>query len=142
VSVRKKTVVAVALIGGAAVLYDCGDAIIWDGSFRLTVRLQPAEPGKVRRVWVGTSFNREWAEENLLDPEWADRTLSEVADFREPFVVDVTCSWSTSGFGRERWYAQYRVLVLRVEYADGRRLLMLEDIPDSRQTREVAIPLP
>jgi hypothetical protein len=142
VSVGKRTVVAVVLIGGSVLLYDFGWAMIWDGDFPLTVTLQPAEPDRISRVWVAPVSHQVDADEILYDHDSPDRTLKEVANFREPFVVYVTCSWKSSGFARECWYAQYRVLVLCVEYADGRREFRIVGIPNGKQTQEVTIQLP
>jgi hypothetical protein len=135
---------AVVLLAGAGVfLYDC-IGIMWVGSFPLTVNLDLAEPNRVSRVWAAAAYRREWAEEVLygFDPERPAYPLREVADFRRPFIVDVVCTGSTSGLGRERSYEYYRALVLLIEYADGRRAPIVVDTPDGRPVREITLPIP
>jgi hypothetical protein len=128
----------------ALCLYDGFGIIVWDGYFPLTVSLVSAKPDRLSRVWAGSIFRRDDAIDILShpQPERLDGVLREVANFRGPFVVDVACSGSTSGLGRERWYACHRALLLLIEYTDGRREVKVVDTPDGRPAREVTVPIP
>ena len=139
-SARKAVAATLIVVGGLA-LYDFGYTMVWDGSFSLTVNLRPAEPDRITRVWAGATYRRDYVSEFLDTPQWAER-LTAIADWQKPFVVEVTCSGAESGFGRERWHAQYRTLVIRVEYLDGHREDKVVNIPDHKQTRELAVELP
>src|SRR5262245_30112663 len=132
--------VVVAIVAAAVFLYDCF-GIAWVGAFPLTVTLQPAGPGNIARDWAGAVYRREYAEEEL---RYVGRNsaLKPVADFRQPFKVEVVCSGSTSGLGRERSYSYYHVLALRVEYADGHWESKVVDIPDGRTSREITVSIP
>lgn len=44
--------------------------------------------------------------------------------------------------GRELGYAQFQLLVLRVQYKDGQFEYVSADIPDSRERRELTITMP
>jgi hypothetical protein len=139
---RIAVVGAVALIVGGLAFYDFGYTIVWDGSYPLTVSLRPAEPDRIARVWAGATSRRDFAYELIDSPVWADNNLLVIPDWQKPFVVSVNCSGAESGFGRELWRAQYRALVLRIEYVDGRRVDQIVDVPDSKQIRDLTVQLP
>jgi hypothetical protein len=137
-----KTITAAIAVAGVCLLAVDARNVVSDGSFPLTVVLRSANADRLVRVWTAPMSRRDFAEELRDSPHSANSTLREVDNFREPFVVQVPWSSSTSGLGRERWYANYRVLVLRAEYFNGETEWVLVDIPDNRQSRTVEVSFP
>ena len=137
-----KALIALALLGGVLLLYDCVPTTRWDGSFPLTVTLEPAEPETISAVRAVALARPEWAEEVQLDPESAGARLKPIERPLEPFVVDVPCSGGASGFGREVHYVQFRALLLRLRYRSGAEEWKLVAIPDGRRSRSITVTIP
>jgi hypothetical protein len=60
----------------------------------------------------------------------------------QAFTVRVLCSGRESMSGRELSYTQFKVLLVRVKYADGANQLCSVEIPDGRSRRRVSVVIP
>jgi hypothetical protein len=78
-----------------------------------------------------------------IDPRRLELDLEKVSCLEgQPFTVRVPCSGHTSALGREMKYWQFQLLVLHIEFADGKSTYVTVDIPDGRVAREVAVSMP
>src|SRR5262249_52019489 len=137
---------AVLALAGLAVAYVQGYRETWIGFYDLAVRIDaPGDPP--RAVSCQALAHRETAEEFCeLRPGLSRRPDTDVAladpfDGR-PLVVKVKMTGVRSYFGRDLHRAQLRAVVVRAEWADGRSVCRVVDIPDEWEAHEVWVPLP
>ncbi len=131
----------VAVAAGIFTLVDCSCIAVWQGRFPLQVELLGTHNREIVEVaaeaihappetvqLVKTAPSKLGL--NLARMEWSDG---------QPFTVSIPTSGHTSYFGRELAYGQYKLLVLRLSFADGSVEFIPVDIPDGRVSRHVAV---
>jgi hypothetical protein len=107
--------------------------IIWDGSFNLSVRLTSKSEDRIVRVAGRAISCPEEVEEQEVgsDRRWL-RQHQVAWKPGKPFTVLVPCSGRETLFAwfvKEESYSQMRLLLIRVEYDDGRLEEVLVDVP-------------
>lgn len=136
--------VLIAVIAIGLILSDTFEVALWDGAFPLEVTLVEGEGHAIVAVAAQTLVRHEEAEVLLANPGSPELHLEDVSwTTGQPFTVRVPCSGRSAMIsGRELSYSQFKVLLLRVGYADGSSRLLAVTIPDGRRRRTLSVSLP
>jgi hypothetical protein len=123
--------------------YDFFATILWVGDFPLEVQLEPRAGRQIVKVWTETLSDSQWAKEVPVEVLCADLRFKPVDRLDgSSFVVLVRCGGNQSGLGRERSYGEHRLLILKVDFADGESLFKVVEMPKGRGRRAVSVTLP
>jgi hypothetical protein len=126
-------------------LYDVGMTVLWDGAFPLTVRIAVAGDHPIRGVAALPVASADLLDTPECDSEdWYLRKRQTVVEpyAGQSFEVLVDCGGNQSGLGRERSYGQLHILVVWVEFVDGRKARVSAPIPDGRRVRQLDVHIP
>jgi hypothetical protein len=137
----RKLMIVVAMIAGWLYV-DPARGVVWDGIFPLQLDVRDNQGHKIVAVATQLCVGREGADFLRAHPGSPEINLTPALWVEgEPVRVDVRCS-GHSWFGREVAYAQYKGLLMRVEYEDGWSRLVSLTIPDGRVRRRVNVSIP
>ena len=141
-SVIRKDAIVTCLVVAVAVLLisKFSNGKIWLGEIRLTVHLHSKHPSPIRAV----SFDdrrRTPGCDSVEQYEWDGlRSAEELA--KSDFLVRVKCTGRDDGWGREISYGQCDLVLLQIEFEDGKIVRKLVDVPEGRGPREVDVQVP
>lgn len=134
-----------ALFGVSVVViisYDVIGEMRWSGGYQLEVTLARQSDRKIARITAEAVGRKEWADNIRADPRAVDlRSEPFVPVTNGPFSVQVRCGGRTSALlGRELGYFNYELLVLRIEYDDGKIEYVTAEI--NRKQRHITVSIP
>ena len=117
-------------------------------SFPLQVKIDSQKKRKIERISAGTLQYRDWAERFKANPSAYQDKLEPVQwHAGSPFIVPVQYTSSKSFFVSKKnenpyHYIQNELLILVVEYADGKTEYVTGAIPDGRYQRDLVVKVP
>src|SRR6516162_2023088 len=135
-------VLAVAALAGLAFVWDFGSMAIWDGGYPVQVVIQRTSARPVGAAAAVVLFSWEWnavdGDETRVGSKWKPVDMADGSSFE----VYVKCSGKDSGFGRRISYVRQEILVVKVDYTDGSKQLLVADLPESCCGRQLALRVP
>jgi hypothetical protein len=133
---------AALLLAALALIFDRMQTIRWQGSYPVRATVERTGIRLIKTAAVVVLFRWSWVAAEG-DPERIECGWKrvDVAD-GSAFTVEVLCGGTSSGLGRDISYVRQEVLVLKVDYADGERQLVIADVPESRSSRELVLRVP
>lgn len=138
---RKDVIVAWSTFAIAVVLISTSFSDkIWIGQIRLTIHLHSKHPSPIRAV----SFDdrrREPGCDLVEHYVWDGLRRAEELDDSD-FLVRVKCTGREDGWGRELSYGQCDLVLLQIEFEDGKIIRKLVDVPPGRGPREIIVKVP
>ena len=125
-------------------LGEFGSEIRWSGGYQLEYTLARQTDRKIARISAEAVARKEWADDIRADVLVAElRSEPFVPVTNGPFFVRVRCGGRRSGLlGRELSYFHFELLVLRIDYEDGKVEYATAEIPDARKQRRMTIEVP
>lgn len=122
-------------------VYDRLGIIDWVGYTPVKVTIQRTGDRPLKAAEVAVMFRPYW-EASEGNPEriemWKPVTLTD----GDSFTINVRSGGRSSALGRTISRVQEEVLVLKVNYTDGERQLLVADIPESQSSRELVLRVP
>jgi hypothetical protein len=117
---------------------------VWDGHFPLTLDVRSQSGKAIEALAYATFFKREQADEAAkpIAGQPGDARFRPAARHDGRFVADVGCSGRTWIFDIETRYTEFRYLVLRVAYGDGKEVRRMAEVPVGRGPRSLSIKVP
>ncbi len=126
----------------AVAAYDSCTGIRWSGGYEISAKVERLSDRAVSAALCVVLFRNEWelVDGNIesIDERWQQVSVSD----GDSFEVLVRSGGHDSGFGREISYIREEILILRVEYADGGREVIVAELPESRSSREMIVKVP
>lgn len=139
--IRAVLLLAVLVIA-AIVVAVLSPVCVWSGHFELLLNVVSSSGKRINDVSYATFSKHEEAEraESGTSEVSASCFHTAVKDHGR-FIANVACS-GRSQLGIETSYFEYRYIVVRVKYEDGKESRQVEEITPGRGDRSIAIAVP
>jgi hypothetical protein len=117
---------------------------VWDGHFPLTLDVRSQSGKAIEALAYATFFKREQADgaAKRIAGQPEDVRFRPAARHDGRFVADVGCSGRTWIFDIETRYTEFRYIVCRVTYGDGKEVRRMAEVPAGRGPRSLSIKVP